>query len=66
MGLEQVGDRLRLTVCDDGVGLPDPPPLRAGRGLRIMARRAEMMGGKLEVRRAAPRGTLVTCEVPNP
>jgi signal transduction histidine kinase len=66
VGLEQVDDRLRLTVRDDGVGIPDPLPLRAGMGLRIMARRAEMMSGRLEVRRSAPRGTLVTCEVPNP
>ncbi len=66
VGLEQVDDRLRLTVRDDGVGVPDPLPLRSGMGLRIMARRAEMMGGTLGVHRSPPRGTLVTCEVPNP
>jgi signal transduction histidine kinase len=66
VALEQSGERLRLTVRDDGAGVPDPPPLRAGMGLRIMARRAQMIGGTLEVRRSAPRGTLVTCEVPNP
>ena len=66
VGLEQAAGRLRLTVRDDGVGMPEPPAQAAGMGLRVMTHRAAMMGGSLDVRRSPPRGTLVTCEVPNP
>ncbi len=64
--LENSDQRLRLTVRDDGVGIPDPVQRRAGMGLRIMAHRAAVMGGRFEVRREPPRGTLITCEMPNP
>jgi len=66
VGLEQAAGRLRLTVRDDGVGMPEPPAQAAGMGLRVMTHRAAMMGGSLDVHRSPPRGTLVTCEVPNP
>ncbi len=64
--LEPVADGVRLSVRDDGEGLPGPARRGVGMGLRVMAHRAEMMGGRFEVRPASPRGTLVTCEVPEP
>ena len=58
------GDRLRMSVSDDGIGLPDDYADR-GHGFRNMRTDAERMGGSLE---AGPgesgRGTAVTCVVP--
>jgi len=54
-----------LSVKDDGTGLPEPLPDNRGLGLRIMAHRVSMMGGRFSVRRAAVGGTLVTCELQN-
>ena len=66
------GDRLRMSVSDDGIGLPDDYADR-GHGFRTQERHepagrhrdAERMGGSLE---AGPgesgRGTTVTCVVP--
>ena len=58
------GDRLRMSVSDDGIGLPDDYEDR-GHGFRRMRTDAERMGGSLE---AGPgesgRGTTVTCVVP--
>ena len=57
-------DRLRLSISDDGIGLPDDYISR-GHGFRNMAADAERMGGKLEV---VPgdmgHGTTVTCVIP--
>ena len=57
-------DRLRMSVSDDGIGLPDDYADR-GHGFRNMRRDVERMGGSLE---AGPgesgRGTTVTCVVP--
>lgn len=52
-----------LSILDDGAGLPEPLPKKRGIGLRIMAHRATMIGGKFDVRRNEPAGTLVTCEL---
>lgn len=55
---------LRLSVSDDGVGLP-PDFAQRGHGLRNMREEAERMGGSLQ---ATPgdngRGARVTCSVP--
>ena len=57
-------DGLRLSVSDDGTGLPADYADR-GHGFRNMIRSAERIGGSLE---AGPgesgRGTTVTCEIP--
>ena len=50
----------KLTVTDDGVGLPDEPAPSEGMGLRIMNYRARMTGGALDVRRGRVGGTVVT------
>jgi signal transduction histidine kinase len=54
-----------LSVKDDGVGLPEPPPQKSGMGLRIMAHRTAMIGGVFNARRDETGGTLVTCELRN-
>ena len=55
---------LRLSVSDDGVGLPDDYAER-GRGFRGMKTDAERLGGRLIVERGGPgEGTTVTCEMP--
>ena len=56
-------DRIRLSVSDDGVGLPDDYPER-GRGFHGMRRDAERMGGRLIVESVEGGGTTITCEVP--
>ena len=57
-------DRLRMSVSDDGIGLPDDYA-DCGHGLRNMRTDVERMGGRLEAARGeAGRGTTVTCVVP--
>ena len=64
IGLDFEKTGLRLSVSDDGVGLPSDYAQR-GHGLRNMREEAERMGGNLE---AGPgdngRGVRVTCSVP--
>ena len=58
------GDRLRMSVSDDGIGLPDDYADR-GHGFRNMRRDVERMGGSLEVGQGeSGRGTSVVCVVP--
>ncbi|WP_028800527.1 GAF domain-containing protein [Streptomyces sp. 142MFCol3.1] len=62
VGLETDGHEVRLTVCDNGVGIPS-----GGRrsGLRNMAERAEQLDGKLELSSPADGGgTTLTWRVP--
>ena len=52
---------LRLSVADDGIGLPDDYAAR-GRGFQNMRADAERMGGRLDVEsNRSGRGTTVTC-----
>ena len=54
----------RLSVSDDGVGLPDDYAER-GNGFTNMSRAAERLGGRLVVeQRGAMGGAVVTCVVP--
>jgi signal transduction histidine kinase len=58
-------DGLRLEVEDDGVGVPHEATRNgAGLGLVAMRERAEILHGRLDVRRRAAGGTLVALEVP--
>ncbi len=56
------GDRLRLTVSDDGVGLPET--YRAGVGLYSMRERAEALGGEFRIIAGLRGGTTVQVDVP--
>ena len=64
--LRREGNEAVLTVRDDGVGIPDVTARGEGMGLYIMAYRARMINGKLEVRRGPERGTILTCRFPQP
>ena len=55
-------DRLRMSVSDDGIGLPVNYTGR-GHGIRNMMADAERMGGSLEVK-SDGNGTSVSCLVP--
>lgn len=56
--------KVRLTVTDDGNGMPGDAADAAGMGLRIMQYRARMLGGEVRFERADPRGTRIVCECP--
>ncbi len=56
---------LRLTITDDGRGLPPPSERRGdGLGLRIMEFRARMIHASLRIERPARGGTRVSCRLP--
>ncbi|MBI5773860.1 MAG: CHASE3 domain-containing protein [Verrucomicrobia bacterium] len=56
-------NNITLTVSDDGCGIPELRP-RKGLGLEIMDYRARTIGGRIEVRRGDPCGTVVACVLP--
>jgi len=64
VSLKQSHDRTVLTVRDDGIGLPEPPPATNGLGLRIMQYRAGMIGATLRVQAEPGGGTSVICSWP--
>ena len=53
-----------LSVTDDGIGIPEDRGNTHGMGLHIMSYRAGMIGGRLEVRPKADRGTEISCLFP--
>jgi signal transduction histidine kinase len=62
IGARRVNGRLKVTVEDDGVGLPTP--LVPGYGLRNMRDRARMLGGNLDLASALPKGTVIQLDIP--
>ena len=64
VGLDLEGDGLRMSICDDGTGLPDDYATR-GQGFRNMREEAERMGGTLVVETSGSEWrTTVTCKLP--
>lgn len=57
--------QLTLEISDDGVGV-DREAESSGRGLHIMAYRADLIGAVLTVRRGEAGGTIVCCALPLP
>lgn len=55
-------DGLHLTIADNGIGLPTGADLGTGNGMRNMRRRAQELGGTLEIRGGA--GTTLSVFVP--
>ena len=54
---------LTLEIADNGRGLPKRTRRQGGLGLRFMQYRAEIIGGRLEVRSRPRGGTVVRCGV---
>jgi signal transduction histidine kinase len=55
-------ERLILAVCDDGVGLDEPPLSGKGRGMSSMKTRAAEIGGTVTI--TSGRGACVSLELP--
>lgn len=62
--LRLAGDRLLLTVKDDGRGMPADAAGGSGLGLKIMNYRAAMIGGRLQLEGGPGKGTLVRISCP--
>jgi signal transduction histidine kinase len=65
LGLENSGEAIKLTVQDDGRGLPENWRQSQGMGLRIMAYRATTIGAAFDVAAVPDGGTLVTVTLPH-
>jgi two-component system nitrate/nitrite sensor histidine kinase NarX len=64
MALE--GERLRITVADNGCGLPEDCPQGPDHGLSHMQTRIRELGGTCQITSAAGQGTNVAVTVPLP
>ncbi|MEX2395134.1 MAG: sensor histidine kinase, partial [Actinomycetota bacterium] len=63
VSLDDLTGDLRLVIADDGSGF-DPEAMKGkGLGLTGMRERAELIGGKLEIRSMPGRGTSIELEV---
>jgi signal transduction histidine kinase len=60
------GSILDLSIADNGRGVQAPKAKIPGMGLRIMAHRTELIGGKFAVGPHPGGGTIVRCRVPLP
>lgn len=60
--LSIVRAKVRLTITDDGSGMPDAALDAAGMGLKTMRYRARMLGGEVQFERLVPHGTRIVCE----
>jgi signal transduction histidine kinase len=60
--LRQSARRLRLTVKDDGCGIPPAADRGSGLGLNIMRGRAELAGAQLKVEACSEGGTRLECQ----
>ena len=62
--LRETGDKIILSVRDNGVGFPKVVDERTGLGLRIMQYRAGVIGGALSIRKGIKGGAAVVCSIP--
>ena len=59
------GEKVVLSIMDNGIGIPDDLEKNQGIGLSIMSYRARMIGASFDVQRSGKGGTMVTCEFKN-
>jgi signal transduction histidine kinase len=67
VGLAKDSANITLTVCDDGIGMPEPNSSGSfgrGHGIRNLRERAQMTGGKMTLDTPPPSGTRVAMEWP--
>ena len=64
IGLARNGERLVMTVKNDGVPFTTGAQAKNRMGLRIMNFRANTIGASLEIEPDNNSGTIVTCELP--
>jgi two-component system sensor histidine kinase UhpB len=62
--VESDGERILVTVTDDGIGLPADWSRPGHFGLRGLTDRVEHLGGAFTVRNCADRGTQLKAEIP--
>lgn len=62
--LERIDGDVLLRVTDDGVGFDPASSSNRGMGLRTMMRRAEVLGGVMEIDSEPGRGTVLRCRLP--
>lgn len=66
LNLEVSNGQIRLSIQDDGRGLPEGWEQSDGLGLHFIRYRARMIHSRLEITPAQPRGTRITCVAPVP
>jgi signal transduction histidine kinase len=64
LSVRLIGSRLRLSIADNGCGLPADATARSGDGLVNMQARLEKMGGRFEIASHPGRGTTVRFYLP--
>jgi signal transduction histidine kinase len=65
INLSEENGLIKLSIEDDGIGVPEDLQRTDGLGVRIMAHRAVMIGGSFAVEPAPTGGTIVTCSLRN-
>ena len=66
IGLTRSRNKHIMTIKNDGLDFPKEFEARGtGMGLQIMNHRVDIIGGSLDIRKAAEGGTIVTCTFPN-
>jgi two-component system CheB/CheR fusion protein len=61
--LHRKGQHARITIRDDGIGFNEAKERVTGMGLSTMRYRANIIGGRLEIKSSPGAGTTVTCSV---
>ena len=62
--LSHTGNKIRLVICDDGIGFPARRRRHRGHGLANMAARAKKIRARFTLDSAPGKGTCITVEVP--
>lgn len=66
VGLKRSGDKIVLSIADDGVGFGTEEPKVSGLGLRIMNYRAQKIGAALDIQPGGNgAGAVITCTFSN-